>query len=549
KLNSPLEIIVKDFADYENKLRNARVMIDREERKKIILGVSKELAEQKGLVLQEDSELLEEVAGLVEWVVPLMGSIDKEFMDIPAEALTSSMKKHQKYFSVTDKEGSLAPYFMFVSNMETEDGGKAITAGNERVLRARLSDAKFFWDNDRKAKLETRVEKLKDRIFHAKLGTDYERVQRIIKLAEYVAKPVRVSLLIENSVKKNRSEEELLKIEQWQRNNKKFDQESHEGCMSYKGKFINVESCSRRAAELCKADLSTEMVGEFPDLQGTMGKYYAIEDKEEEAVSDAIEEHYSPLGPNDKCPSAPVSVSVALADKIDSLVGFWRIDMKPTGSKDPYALRRAALGVIRLIRENGLRFDLKEIFDFSDELYGNKKDISEDLFRFFVDRLKVYLKGIGMRHDLIDAVLGKQNYDISDILIRAEALKNFIESDDGSNLLIAFRRAVNIVRIEEKKDGKSYDSIPDENAFIQEEEKNLWKSIEKVSEKCKKALEQNNFEEAMLYMANLRKPVDEFFDRVTVNSDDNNLRINRLGLLTQVKKVMQGAAYFSKIEG
>jgi glycyl-tRNA synthetase beta chain len=531
---APSEIEVKDFADYEQKLRNAKVLINRDERRKIIYDGAVELAKKEGLELIEDVKLLEEVTGLIEFPVPLLGKIDDDFMDIPQEALISSMAEHQKYFSLKNKDGKMAPRFVVVANMETKDGGKAIVDGNERVLRARLSDGKFFWDNDRKSSLESRVPKLMDRIFHAKLGTDFNKVERIQKLA------VELSSLVKGADKAD----------------------------------------VQRAALLCKADLTAEMVGEFSDLQGVMGRYYAINDNEKSEVAEAIAEHYSPVGPSDECPTAPVSVAVAMADKIDTLVGFWLIDQKPTGSKDPFALRRATLGVIRLIIENDLRVSLNDCFQKACDLYfeqageemikviGLKTDtvaekITSDvkakwsamqmdsLVRFFAERLKVYLKDKGYSHDLISSVFekdGKLEDDLVRLLLRVKALKAFLKTDDGSNLLTAYRRAANIVRIEEKKDKAGYHEDVVTKLLEQEEEKVLFDSLTEVSSDSADKISNECFEEAMELLARLRAPVDAFFEHVTVNSDNKDLRANRLKLLSMIGKATSGVANFAKIE-
>ena len=413
---------VKDFTDYKAKLLKAKVMLDPAERRARIEADARALCEKEGLSLKDDPGLLDEVTGLVEWPVVLMGTIDDEFMELPDEVLATSMRSHQKYFSTLGKDAGLANRFIVVANTETTDGGKQVVAGNERVLRARLSDAKFFWDQDRATKLEDRVDALADRVFHAKLGNLREKIDRVEALAAEIA-------------------------------------------ASVDGADV---ATVKRAARLAKADLSTGMVGEFPELQGLMGRYYAIGDGEDAAVADAIAEHYSPLGPNDTCPTNPVSVCVALADKIDTLVGFFAIDEKPTGSKDPYALRRAALGVIRLIMENGLRLPLNEAFRKANHLIAEIADgVSgtwdvSDLLSFFADRLKVHLREQGVRHDLIDAVfaLGGED-DLVRLIKRVEALQAFLNTDDGENLLTAYKRAANILKAEEKKDGKSYTDAPD----------------------------------------------------------------------------------------
>ncbi len=494
RFHAPRPFKVKDFADYKAKLLGAKVMLDAAERRAKILADAKKLAKKAKLALKPDDELLKEVTGLAEWPVVLMGDIDAAFMDLPPEVLSTAMRHHQKYFSLVDKSGGLAPRFIVVANTEADDGGKRIVAGNERVLRARLSDAKFFWDQDRKRTLEDRVEALKGRVFHTKLGSVEEKVARVVKLAGTLAESTGAD-----------------------------------------------PGMAERAALLCKADLSTEMVGEFPELQGVMGRYYALHDGEAEVVGEAIAEHYSPQGPNDTCPSAPVSVAVALADKIDSLAAFFEIDEKPTGSKDPFALRRAALGVIRLIVENGLRVPLATTFPSA---------VGTDLLSFFADRLKVHLKGQGVRHDHIDAVfaLGGED-DLVRLLARVAALEAFLDTDDGANLLIAYRRAANIVRIEGKKDDTTFQPAAYEPEMAKNIEVALWNALQDVRGGCEPLLEKENFTDAMAVLARLRSPVDTFFDEVTVNVEDNKLRRNRLCLLACVVETMNQVADFSRIEG
>ncbi len=494
---SPKSFKVKDVADYKAKLEKAHVILDAAERRDRIEAAAGKLAKAAKLELKDDPGLLAEVAGLVEWPVVLMGAIDSDFMDLPDEVLTTSMRHHQKYFALLDANGKLAPKFIVVANTETADKGKAVVAGNERVLRARLSDAKFFWDQDRSRRLDSRIQELGGRVFHAKLDTMLDKALRIEQLAGAVA--------------------------------------------DYCGADADT---AMRAALLAKADLSTGMVAEFPDLQGVMGRYYALNDGEKPEVCAAIAEHYAPQGPGDACPSAPVSIAVALADKIDTLAGFWAIDEKPTGSKDPFALRRAALGVIRLILENGLRLPLAEVFDNAQ----GDCDVA-DLLAFFADRLKVHLKEKGVRHDHIDAVfsLGGED-DLVRLLARVEALGAFLDTDDGGNLLVAYKRAANIVRIEEKKDAKRYDGDVDEKRLELKEEKSLHKELKSTAPTIAEALKDENFHAAMGQLAGLRKPVDDFFDQVTVNCEDEALRENRLRLLSEISSVLNDVADFSKIQ-
>lgn len=505
---APDAFTVDSFADYQAKLLAAKVVLDRDARKAKIKADAEALAAREGLTLSPDEALLDEVAGLVEWPVTLIGSIDESFMDVPSEVLITSMRTHQKYFAALDAAGKMAPRFIVVANTETVDGGNAIVAGNERVLRARLSDAKFFWDQDRKTKLEARVPALEKITFHAKLGTVAEKVARVQLLAALIARDI----------------------------------------------HADVDAASR-AALLCKADLVTEVVGEFPEVQGIMGRYYALGQGESVEVADAIAAHYKPVGPSDSCPTAPVSVSVALADKIDTLVGFFAIDDKPTGSKDPYALRRAALGVIRLVLENGLRLPLSAVFTAAHGAYtvggfAASNSVSGDLIAFFADRLKVVLREQGVRHDLVDAVfaLGGGD-DLVRLLARVKALQAFVGSDEGANLLAAYKRASNIVRIEEKKDGASFDQPVEAARLGLAEEQALFAALNAASATAAPLLAAEDFTGAMAALANLRGPVDDFFTKVTVNADDAGLRVNRLRLLTQIRATLNAVADFSKIEG
>jgi len=506
---APETIKVRSFADYRQKLREARVMLRSEDRRQAIHLALYERAAERELTVKEDPALLDEVTGLVEWPVVLVGAIDAEFLSLPPEVLTTSMRAHQKYFACLDRDGRLAPRFLLVANMIAEDGGRAIVAGNERVLRARLADARFFWEQDRKLALATRVPKLAERIFHARLGSVLDKMGRVERLTEELA------LHVPGADK----------------------------------------AAALRAAELAKADLSSGMVGEFPELQGVMGRYYALHDGEKAEVAEAIAEHYSPLGPNDRCPSAPTSVVVALADKIDSLVGFFSIDEKPTGSKDPYALRRAALGVIRLVLENRLRLPLSRLFGRAYAIAHEANlalgsDPASELLAFFADRLKVHLREQGVRHDLIAAVfaLGGED-DLVRLLARVAALDEFLKTDDGANLLTAYRRAANIVRIEEKKDAATYPGEPDPKLLAEPAETVLAAELARASVASGDALAREAFTGAMAALAKLRAPVDEFFARVTVNCGNREMRANRLRLLAQIRDTLNRVADFSQIEG
>ncbi len=505
---APKELTVKSFADYEAKLRKAFVILDGDERASRILEMARACAGEHGFSLIEDEALLAENAGLTEWPVPLLGSFDETFLSVPPEVLATSMKAHQKCFSVS-KGDDLANRFVLVANLEAEDSGTAITQGNERVIAARLADAKFFFDQDRKVSLEARVPKLKDITFHEKLGTQYERVQRIFKLARELAPIVGA------------------------------DAEDAE-----------------RAGYLAKTDLVSDMVGEFPELQGVMGRYYALDQKERPAVANAIAAHYKPVGPADEVPREPVSIALALADKLDTLTGFWAIDEKPTGSKDPYALRRAALGVIRIVLENGVRLPLRGASHTSlgqhlidGVTVGDEQEILSDLLSFFADRLKVYLRDQGARHDLVDAVFALGGDDLLMAVRRIEALGRFLDTEDGANLLAGTKRAANILRIEEKKDGKSFGDAPDPKLLEAAEEKALAKAVDDVEMAAAKAVEAEDFEAAMGAMAKLRAPVDAFFDSVTVNADEPKLRENRLRLLNRIRSTTKTVAEFSKIAG
>ena len=464
---SSKKIEVRRFEDYAQKLHKAHVIVDANARAETIRTEAKNLAFAQGLEMIEDEGLLKEVAGLVEWPVVLMGQFDKNFLSVPPEVIVTTIKNNQKCFALRDKNGKLANRYLLVSNMVATDGGKTIVAGNNKVIAARLSDAKFFWDQDRKTKLEDLLPKLDTITFHAKLGSQGERVKRIEALAGEIAKTIKA----------------------------------------------DVEK-TKLAARLAKADLVTGMVGEFPELQGLMGHYYALDQGIDDEVAEAMRDHYKPQGPSDSIPVSKVGQSVALADKLDTLVGFWAIDEKPTGSKDPYALRRAALGVIRIILDKSLRLRM------------NKG--GEDLLAFFADRLKIYLKDQGARHDLIDAVfsLGGQD-DLLMIVRRVEALSKFLDSDDGKNLLAGVKRASNILKIEEKKDNRSFSGLPNPQLLIQGEERDLHRAVSAAEANARKAVENEDFGAAMTAIAKLRGPVDAFFDKVTVNADDPSFRENR----------------------
>jgi glycyl-tRNA synthetase beta chain len=602
---APGAIHVRRYDDYLDSLHKAKVVLDADRRKAIILADAKSLAFAQGLTLVEDEGLLEEVAGLVEWPVVLMGEFEAAFLDLPPEVIRATIRANQKCFVLRqapsptgassvmaglepaihgaprgaqtgtsvgrdgvdgrdkpghDERGTLSNRFIIISNIVAPDGGAAIAAGNGRVVRARLADARHFWLTDRAAlpdakdkalkPLDQRLEKLERVVFHEKLGTQGERIKRIEALARELAPKV----------------------------------------------GADVELAAR-AAKLAKADLATEMVGEFPELQGLMGRYYAVAQGEEPSVADAIEDHYKPQGPNDRIPTSPVSIAVALADKLDTLVGFWAIDEKPTGSKDPYALRRAALGVIRIVLENGLRLALFEVLSraefpfalqkkwdplreeakaldtlavFSPEheervrtwRKGLKANISDrdllesaqivaDLLAFFADRLKIYLRDKGARHDLIDAVFALPGQDdLLMIVWRVEALGRLLDTEDGQNLLTGYRRAANILRAEEKKDGaQAFAGKHDPALLALPAEKDLADVLAAAGAAARERAAREDFEGAMRALATLRAPVDAFFLDVTVNADDPALRLNRLRLLNELREAMHAVADFSRVAG
>ncbi|MET0221685.1 MAG: glycine--tRNA ligase subunit beta [Tardiphaga sp.] len=504
---APDEIHVRRFDDYVAKLQAAKVVLDPERRKEIIIADARQLTFAQGYELVEDPVLLDEVAGLVEWPVVLMGTFDAEFLSIPDEVIRATIRNNQKCFVVRDpKTGKLTNKFILTANIEASDGGAAIVAGNERVIRARLSDAKFFYETDLKTKLEDRLPKFDQIVFHEKLGTQAARIARIEKLAAEIAPLV--------------------------------------GADAAK---------TARAAKLAKTDLLTEVVGEFPELQGLMGKYYALAQGEDAAVAAASEDHYKPQGPADRVPNDAVSIAVALADKLDTLVGFWAIDEKPTGSKDPFALRRAALGVIRLLIDNGLRLKLRSVAGthFAAIHASAQQDDAKagDLLAFFADRLKGQLREQGARHDLVDAVfaLGGQD-DLLMVVRRVEALGKFLDSDDGKNLLAGTKRANNILAIEEKKDKRKFDGAPDVALFKLDEEKTLATAIAEVGPEAGAAVAKEDFAGAMSAMAKLRPAVDAFFDKVKVYDDDAAVRENRLKLLNEIRAATRAVADFSKIQ-
>ena len=510
RLLSPGAFEVEAARGYADALARARVMLDPAARARAVVEGAERLARAERLALKPDDWLVSENAGLVEWPAVLMGRIDARFMALPDEVLTSAMRGHQRYFNLLEGDGRLAPRFVMVGNGETADGGASVVAGNERVLRARLADAAFFWEQDRRRPLEDRVPALAGIVFHARLGSMADKTGRIAAAAAALCR------------------------------------------------FVAGADAARaaRAGALCKADLASGMVGEFPDLQGVVGRHYAIADGEPPAVAQAIAEHYAPQGPGDRCPTAPESVAVALADKLDTLAGFFAIDERPTGSKDPFALRRAALGAIRLILENRLRLPLRAVLAEMLAGYGALlppapgAEAAAAVLDFLADRVKAHLRDRGVRHDLIGAVFAAGDEDdLLRLLARVAALERFLSGEDGANLLTAYRRAANILRIEEKKDGRSHAGPADDALFATEEERALRARLAEVDARAGAALRQETFEEAMAAMATLRAPVDAFFDRVTVNCEDPALRRNRLMVLSEIRGSLDRLADFSRIEG
>ncbi|MCC7428741.1 MAG: glycine--tRNA ligase subunit beta [Alphaproteobacteria bacterium] len=518
RFHAPGAFTVRDFADYRTKLLARNVILDAADRRAKIKADAEALAAAQGFTLVPDEGLLDEVAGLVEWPVALMGRIDAAFMDLPAEVLQTSMRVNQRYFSLRRHDGAAAPHFVVIANVATSDGGAAVVAGNERVLRARLADARFFWDQDRAQRLDSRLPALGGIVFHARLGTIGQKVERLVALVPEIVR--------------------------------------HLGLAENQGLRAAVLRDAERAALLAKADLVSGMVGEFPELQGIMGAYYARHDGETDAVANAIAEHYAPKGPNDRCPTAPASVAVALAEKIDTLAGFFAVGERPTGSGDPYGLRRAALGLIRLVRENTLRLPLRDLFDAADK--GYRKQFAEhwpkdsplpDLLAFTAERLRVQLRAEGARHDVLDAVFAAgADDDLVRVLRRADALRDFLATEDGANLLVAYRRAANILRIEEKRDGPHAGAV-DAALLRQGEEQALAAALDGAAPAIGRALSEEAFAAAMAGMAGLRGAVDAFFDKVTVNAPEPDLRRNRLRLLARIRAVMDEVADFSRIEG
>ena len=514
-------LTIEQVRGYETNLQAAKVMLDPAQRGQKIVDHALALAKDADFTLMLDKWLVTENAGLVEWPVVLMGTIDQRFMDLPPEVLHSAMSTHQRYFSLLDGSGRPAPCFVMVANTETTIDDGAVVAGNERVLRARLADAQFFWEQDKNQNLDARLPALDGVVFHARLGSMYEKAKRIEALA-------RTLCIAINDVRPD-----------WE--------------------VPADPDHAARAGLLCKADLVTEMVGEFPELQGLMGRYYAEAHAEAPAIWLAIRDHYAPQGPSNQFPTGPVGVAVALADKLDTLAGFFAIDERPTGSKDPFALRRAALGTIFLIVESvpPLRLSLGDAITAA--LAGYRDTLPEKpgleatrdaLLSFFADRLKVYLRDKGKRHDLVSAVFAVSGEDdLVRLLARVDALARFLGAPDGANLLTAYRRAANILRIEERKDGQVYRGNANKNLLVEAQEHELHQCISNANATAAVMLGGEHFEDVMKIMATLREPVDAFFDRVTVNCEEPEVRRNRLMMLSRIPATLNLVADFSKIEG
>jgi glycyl-tRNA synthetase beta chain len=533
RFHHPGDITIGGAQDYAEKLRACHVVVDQEERERLVREGAAAAAKRAGLTLLPDEGLVVENAGLTEWPVPLIGRFDDDYLDVPREVIVLTMRTNQKYFACTNDEGLLAPAFVCIANIAANDGGEAIAQGNARVLAARLADARFFWEQDLKIPLEEQAKKLDGIVFHDKLGTVADKVERVAKLARW---------LVEEGIVKGAKPDQV-----------------------------------ERAARLAKADLVTGMVGEFPELQGVIGGYLAEAQGEPKAVADAIRDHYKPVGQGDEVPAAPVTIAVSLADKLDSLLGFFQFDEKPTGSKDPFALRRAALGILSLIIENQLRVSMRELITAAAHKGG--ANAGRDIAGFLIDRLKVQQREAGVRHDMIDAVVAVETGgDNVRMVQRVQALQKFIGSEDGTNLLVAYKRAANILKKENWAGGilssREEDEIPqtgeeDPLVLVDDpilagaiaemaegtaganlpQEKALIAALDEAERKASAAIAAEDFTGAMAALALLRKPIDDFFDHVTVNDPDAAKRERRLNLLMRFRDAVNQVADFSRIEG
>ncbi|MBC2660491.1 glycine--tRNA ligase subunit beta [Novosphingobium flavum] len=550
RFHHPGAITIGGAADYVDKLRAAHVLVDHAEREGMVREQARAAAAKAGLTLVEDEGLVVENAGLTEWPVPLLGRFDEAYLEVPPETIQLTARTNQKYFICRDAQGQLANAFVCTANIAATDGGAAIVAGNRKVLAARLSDARFFWEQDRKTPLSVHAEKLARITFHEKLGTVADKVERVAKLARWLVE----SGVVVSSPERGGGPAQLVE-------GHPHDGAGASGTASAPptvplhrpadgpppraGEDASLADLAEQAARLCKADLVTEMVGEFPELQGLMGGYYARAEDLPDAVADAIRNHYKPVGQGDEVPTAPVTVAVALADKLDTLRSFFAIDEKPTGSKDPFALRRAALGIIRIVTENGLRLPLIQAATAAqaEPVEAHTPALAQELLAFFADRLKVQQKEAGVRHDLIDAVfaLGGED-DLVRLLARVHALQAFVGTEDGANLLAGYKRAANILKKEEWQSAAlSYTPEPEEKALID--------ALDSASPRADAALAAEDFAGAMAALATLRGPIDAFFDKVTVNDADPAKRAARLDLLEQFRAAVHKVADFSRIEG
>jgi len=512
---APLPFEVKNFKDYQKKLRDHFVILEWQERHDLIKKEVTRIAEEAHFTLLKDDDLLREVTGLVEWPIALKGKVDPQFMTLPREVITTPMRVHQRYFPLLDANGKLAPYFGVVANIHAPDHGKTIVTGNERVLRARLADAQFFWEQDQKKPLDNFNTALKTRLFHQHLGSLFDKVERMSKLSSRLAEKV--------------------------------------------GEDPKTVA---RAALLSKTDLASHMVGEFPELQGIMGRYYAEAQGETPEVARAIEEHYWPKGAGGPTPEAMPSLILGIADRLDTLMGFFAIGITPTGSKDPYALRRAGLGLISLCLKPQFNFSMLESLEWAYEGYPwseltapvikSKKEVVDDLWQFLLERFKFFLRDTqGSSYDHVDAVLGVayDNPTFFDLALRTQALDQLMDGEDGKNLLSAYKRASNILKIEEEKDGRLYEGSVSKPELIALEEKNLFDTLETKSLEIQGLVQKGDFIKAVQSLATLRPYVDQFFDKVAVNTEDGKIRANRLHLLAYLRKTLHQVADFSKVEG
>jgi glycyl-tRNA synthetase beta chain len=576
RFHHPGPITIGNADDYAAKLRACHVIVDPQERKAMIREGAAKAAAAAGLSVVPDEGLVAENAGLTEWPVPLLGSFDPAFLQVPREVIELTMRTNQKYFACVDGEGRLAPNFICTANITATDGGASIVAGNQKVLAARLSDAKFFWEQDLKIKLEDQAKKLDQIVFHEKLGTVADKVERVAKLARWlveegIVKPTRHPELVSGSI--NSAAASLSKSGHMDPGLRRDDEDGEARA--------RLAQMAEDSARLAKADLVTGMVGEFPELQGVMGGYYARAQGLPDSVAEAIRDHYKPVGQGDEVPTAPVTVAVSLADKLDTLAAFFMIEQRPSGSKDPFALRRAGIAIMRLLLTNNARTSIWGLLLSPVGLLRQQLNLptwesipvyySDEVKAFILDRLKVQQREAGVRHDLIDAVfaLGGED-DLVRLLARVKALQSFVATEDGANLLVGYRRAANILRKEGYTDPvrveRSRDT-PDAGAgpltslgtsglgaealsyTPEKEEAALLSALDAAEPRAALSVEQEDFEGAMAALASLRAPIDAFFDKVTVNDPDEDKRAARLAMLARIRDAVHKVADFSKIEG